>query len=116
MGTHNFTDVLIKSLTSWHLIFFILTYITTIFISKKISKKTFKINNIIYLFLFFVYIIFSVIKASAISKLPPHDLLKDLCGLKYDIVKTVSIMYIPLLNIVILLAKLGDKRKKSIKE
>ena len=117
IGTHNFADVLINSVTSRLLVIFVVTYIITLFIAKKISKKTLKINSIIYLFLLLIYIVFSVIEAFAISKLPPHDLLKDLCGHKYEIIKIISIIHIPLLNTFILLAKLGDtitKEKKSI--
>lgn len=108
-GTHKFTNILEKSFTSESLIVLIILFIICFFISKQLSKKTFKINNLIFLGLLIVYIILSVIKAYNLSKLPPHNLLKDMCGVKFDIVIIVESLFVPVLYTIIILAKLGNK-------
>ena len=116
IGTHKFLDVLLNSFRSGFLIGFIVLFFITFFISKKISKKAFNRNNLIYGLLFFIYLIISLIKAYTLSNLPPHDLSKDLCGLRYDAIKVTSIFHIPLIYTLIILAKYGDKRIKDKKQ
>ena len=58
----------------------------------------------------------SFMKASYMSKLPSHDLLKDFCGLKYSLFQIIIVFHAPLLYTIIVLAVLGDKKRKNKKE
>lgn len=113
-GTHQFINEFLNSFLFLKL--FIISFIVNFFISKKISKKTFKFNNICYLLLTISYLIVSIIQAYTISKLPPHNLLKDMCGLNYTIIQIVIAYHTPIIYTILLFAKLIDKNLKKKKE
>ena len=115
IGTHKFSDILIQSFTGRDKIFFVILFLICFFISKKLGKKVFKINNVLFLILFITYGIISFIKAYYVSKLPPHNILKDFCGLKFDIVATVVIFILPLIYTLILLVIPLDRKIKNKK-
>ncbi|MBR3888108.1 MAG: hypothetical protein IKJ32_03320 [Clostridia bacterium] len=111
-GTHQFADVFFESFDK--LILFLILYFISFFITKRISKKTFIFNNILYSILIIIFLITTTIKAYVLSKLPPHDLLKDLCGLKFSLVQIILTYYIPIIYTIILFAQvIAGKMKKN---
>ena len=115
-ATHDMLDVFYNSFKIKKLILFSVLFFIGFAISKKINKKTFKLNNILYLLLGIFYIIISIIKAYILSKIPPHDLGKDFCGIGYSIIQTIIMYHIPIIYTIILLAILGDKKIKDKKK
>ena len=59
------------------------------------------------------YITISLVKAFNMSRLAPHDLTKDFCDLGYSVIQIISIYHIPIIYIIIILAKLIDKKIKD---
>ena len=112
-GTHRFIDVFFNDFKLFKLVNFLLLFFIGVFISRKISKKSFKINKKMYLFLGIFYLIISIIKAYILSKLPPHDLEKDFCGIGYSIIQAIIMYHIPIIYTIIILAILGDKKIKD---
>lgn len=113
-GTHQFGDIFFKSFD--RLILFMILYFISFFITKKISKKFFSFNNILYLILIIIYFITTIIKAQILSNLPPHYLLKDSCGLKFDIIQIILSYYVPIIYTIILSAKIIDEKIKKRKK
>ena len=113
-GTHQFADIFFKSFD--RLILCTILYFISFFITKKISKKFFSFNNILYLILIIFYLITTIIKAQILSNLPPHYLLKDSCGLQFDIVQIILSYYVPIIYTIILSAKIIDEKIKKRKK
>ena len=113
-GTHQFAVVFFKSF--YRLILFMILYFISFLITKKINKKFFKFNNILYLILIIIYLTITTIKAYILSNLPPHNLLKDLCGLKFDIIQIILSYYVPIIYTIILSAKIIDEKIKKRKK
>lgn len=113
-GTHKMINVFFDSFKTIKL--FIILFIISFFITKKISKKAFAFNNILYIILTIFYLIISIIKAFALSNLPPHNLEKDLCGIKYSVIQIIISYHIPIIYTIILFAKIIDKKIKAKKE
>ena len=110
-GTHDGLEVFVDSFKSVGLILFTILFFIGFAISKKMSKKTFSVNNTIYLLLGIFYLIISIIKAYILSNLPPHDLGKDFCGIGYSLIQTIIMYHIPIIYTIMLLAMLADKKK-----
>ena len=110
-GTHEWTDVFFSSFARMHI--FIVLFIIGLFISKKLTKKDFIVTNTVYLSLFVFYIIISIIKANALSSLPSHDLLKDLCGLNYELIQIALQIPIPAFYTIALCIKRIIKQLKE---
>ena len=112
-GTHNFLDVFCNDFKILGVFNFFILFFVGVFISRKISKKMFKLSKVMYLLLTIFYVIMSLVKAYILSKMPPHDLGKDLCGLGYSFIQIISVYHIPIIYTIIVLAKLMDKKIKD---
>lgn len=112
-GTHDMLKVFLDSFKFQKILIFLgLLFIGNI-ISKRISEKSFKLNKRIYLGLGILYICISFIKAYVLSKIPLHDLGKDLCGIGYSFIQMISVYHIPIIYTIIILARLIDKKIKD---
>lgn len=112
-GTHDILEVFYNSFDLKKIIIFLMLFFVGNIIGKIISKKCFLVNKRMYLFLGVFYLIISMIKAYILSKIPPHDLGKDLCGIGYSFIQMISVYHIPIIYTIIILARLIDKKIKD---
>ena len=118
LGRHSIEEVILDGIIP--LLILVFFGIAGIMVSKKTSKKTYRTTVVFYCVLLIAYIVTTVLKGYKMLNMPPHNMLKDLCSMEYDIIGLFCVWFIPLIYTIILLAgwrDLKDKEKKQkIKE
>ena len=118
LGRHSIEEVILDGIIP--LLILVFFGIAGIMVSKKTSKKTYRTTVVFYCVLLIAYIVTTVLKGYKMLNMPPHNMLKDLCSMEYDIIGLFCVLFIPLIYTIILLAgwrDLKDKEKKQkIKE
>ena len=113
-GTHSFKEVLLEGIKP--LIVIAVFLLIGCLISKKISKKAIRFNTILYSILLITYVTTAFLKAYKKINIPPHNILKDMCTLQFDLFIVVIVWIIPFIYSILLLAKWGDTKIKEKKD
>ena len=122
IGTHSLKNILkVIFIGEWiESLLLVIFLIVGILVSKKISKKTYKVNIVFYSIVVMTYIVLNILKGFKMFNMPPHNLLKDFCTVTYDIAIFAFVTIVPFFYTILILAKWGDKyfneKKQKIKE